>query len=80
MVRSNVFHVLDGKMVRRSGARGCGDHTKAPGRVKALFELGFGGRVKGGSGGRGTTLSAEVEPVSEVWPETTATSTCVGKV
>jgi hypothetical protein len=70
-------------MLRRSGVRRCGYRINALGRVKALFEIGVEGKLGGGSGGGGITPSTralEVKPVSVVWPETTATSACVGKV
>ena len=85
IVRREVFHVqvVDGKMIRCGRAHWCKYLINDVGRVKALFEVGFGREVGCGSGSRGTTptpRSSEVEPVSVVEPETTATSACVGKV
>ncbi len=83
VVRRNVLHVVDGKILRCGVARWCGYCSNDLGRVKALFEVGFGGKVVGGFGGEAAAPSprtVEVEPVSIVWPETAATSACVGEV
>ncbi|SRR6266702_1130817 len=83
IVRCNVLHVVDGEILRCGGTRWCGYRFNDLGRVKAFFEVGFGGNAVGGSGGGAAPPSprtVEVEPVSIVWPETTATSACVGEV
>ena len=57
IVRRDVFHVqvVDGKMIRCGRSRWCKYRINNVGRVKALFEVGFGREVGCGSGGRGTT-------------------------
>ena len=77
IIRRNVFHVVNGEILRWGGAHWCGYRSNDLGRIKALFEVRFGERVGGGPSGGATTPSPrtlEVEPVSVVWPETTATS------
>jgi hypothetical protein len=77
---ATYFMFSMGKWSSVVGQAGAGIIPRLLVMSRPCLRSGSGGRVKGGSGGGGTTPPAEVEPVSEVWPETTATSTCVGNV
>ena len=82
IVRRNVLHVIDGKILRCGAASWCGYRNKDLGRVEAFFEVRFERKVVGrsGSGAAPPPRTAKVEFVSIVWTETTATSACAGEV
>jgi hypothetical protein len=77
---ATYFTLLMGKSSGAVGRAGAGIVSMIL-VVKALFEVGFEGKVMGGSGGGAapSPRTLKVELVSVVWPETTATSACAGE-